>query len=245
MRRTDRLFDVIQALRTASGPLTAARLAERLEVTPRTIYRDIAVLQARQVPIEGAAGIGYVLRRGFDLPPLMFTIEEVEAIAVGARMLCRTGDQGLLAAAESVLSKITVALPDQLRDYLAMPPFFVADNGAPAPAFADLSVIREAIRDERKLRISYRDEQGTETERTIWPIAVAYCTAATLISAWCELRDDFRHFRVDRIRSLDPADAPFPVSGRSLFTRWIENIRLEHVERSERDRVPAAVRGAQ
>ena len=131
MRRADRLFDVIQALRTAKGPVTAHTLAERLEVTPRTVYRDIATLQARQVPIEGAAGIGYVLKRGFDLPPLMFTPDEVEAIAVGARMLSRTGDAGLQAAAGRVLSKITVALPDPLRGHLATPPLFVSERGAP------------------------------------------------------------------------------------------------------------------
>src|SRR6478609_10358539 len=108
MPRSDRLFDIIQHLRTASGPTTAATLAADLEVTPRTIYRDIATLQARRVPIDGAAGIGYVLRRGFDLPPLMFTAEEIEAIAVGARLVSRTGDPSLQAAAESVISKVTV-----------------------------------------------------------------------------------------------------------------------------------------
>src|SRR3954452_19093836 len=108
MRRSDRLFDIIQRLRTARGPMTAAALAEELEVTVRTVYRDIATLQARRVPIEGAAGIGYVLRRGFALPPLMFPLEEVEAIVVGARMLSRTGDASLQDAAESVLSKVTV-----------------------------------------------------------------------------------------------------------------------------------------
>src|SRR5438445_2613130 len=108
MRRSDRLFEIIQALRTAAQPVTAAALAEELEVTVRTVYRDVATLQARRVPIEGAAGIGYVLRRGFDLPPLMFTIEEIEAIAVGARLVSRTGDPGLQDAAESVLSKVTV-----------------------------------------------------------------------------------------------------------------------------------------
>src|ERR1700756_5762136 len=115
MRRSDRLFDVIQSLRTAKGPMTAAALAEQLEVTVRTIYRDVATLQARRVPIEGAAGIGYVLRRGFDLPPLMFTTDEIEAIAVAMRMLGRTGDHGLQSAAARVLSKVTVALPDALR----------------------------------------------------------------------------------------------------------------------------------
>src|SRR5579863_3277366 len=133
MRRADRLFDIIQVLRTQSRPITARELADRLEVTPRTIYRDIADLQARRVPIDGAAGIGYLLRRGFDLPPLMFTIEEVEAITVGVRMLGRTGDPGLQAAAQNVLSKVSVALPDMLGQHLAHPPFFVSDHGAPQP----------------------------------------------------------------------------------------------------------------
>src|SRR5579871_2375950 len=131
MRRADRLFDIIQRLRTARAPVTAAALAEDLEVTPRTVYRDVATLQARRVPIEGAAGIGYVLRRGFDLPPLMFTPDEIEAIAVGARLVSRTGDAGLQDAAESVLSKVTVVLPERLRDQLTAPPFFVSASGAP------------------------------------------------------------------------------------------------------------------
>src|SRR6185437_10806297 len=150
MRRADRLFDIIQRLRTARGPLTAAALAEELEVTVRTVYRDIATLQARRVPIEGAAGIGYMLRRGFDLPPLMFTVEEIEAIAVGARLVSRTGDLGLQDAAESVLSKVTVVLPEGLRAQLASAPIFVSGSGAPVPERIDLSTIRQAIREERK-----------------------------------------------------------------------------------------------
>ncbi len=116
MRRTDRLFDIIQALRGAKGPMTAADLAERLEVTPRTVYRDIATLQARQVPIEGAAGLGYLLRQGYDLPPLMFTAEEIEAILVGALLTRRTGDPGLKAAADSVLSKAIIYLTNTVAD---------------------------------------------------------------------------------------------------------------------------------
>ena len=115
MRRADRLFDIIQRLRTARGPLTAAAIAERLEVTVRTVYRDIAALQARRVPIEGAAGIGYVLRRGFDLPPLMFTTEEVDAIVTGARLVRRLRDPRLQEAADSVLAKVATVLPEALR----------------------------------------------------------------------------------------------------------------------------------
>ena len=222
MRRADRLFDIIQVLRTLSGPITAQALATRLEVTVRTIYRDIATLQARRVPIEGAAGIGYLLRRGFDLPPLMFTIEEIEAITVGARMLSRTGDPGLQSAADSVLSKVSVALPDMLWQHLAHPPFFVSRQGAPLPPIADLSTIRTAIRDERKLRIAYSDAQGARTSRVIWPVAVAYYVEATLIGAWCELRRDFRHFRADRIEDVDILEERFPVGRRALFDRWWE-----------------------
>ena len=188
MRRADRLFDIIQRLRTARGPMTAATLAEELEVTVRTVYRDVATLQARRVPIEGAAGVGYLLRRGFDLPPLMFTIEEIEAIAVGARLVSRTGDPALQDAAESVLSKVTVVLPERLRQQLAAAPFFVSASGAPVAARVDLAEVRQAIRDERKLWIAYADEKGTRSERVIWPIAVAYYVQATLVGAWCELR---------------------------------------------------------
>src|SRR5215469_16074896 len=143
MRRSDRLFDIIQRLRTARGPTTAAALAEELEVTVRTIYRDVATLQARRVPIEGAAGLGYVLRRGFDLPPLMFTTDEIEAIVVGARLVARTGDPSLQDAAASVLSKVTVVLPDALRAQLSSAPLFVSTSGAPVPQSVDLSVVRQ------------------------------------------------------------------------------------------------------
>ncbi len=222
MRRADRLFELIQFLRTAPGPVTAATLAAELEITVRTVYRDVAALQARRVPIEGAPGLGYVLKRGFDLPPLMFTADEIEAIAVGTRLLHRTGDAGLMEAAESVLSKITVALPEAMRAFLTAPPFYVSGRGVPSPPVADLSTIRVAIRNEHKLRIAYADERSNRTHRTVWPIAVAYYVEATLVSAWCELRNDFRHFRADRILSLDVLDERFPVSGRALMSQWLE-----------------------
>ena len=232
MRRSDRLFDVIQRLRTARGPMTAAALADELEVTVRTVYRDVATLQARRVPIEGAPGIGYVLRRGFDLPPLMFTTGEIEAIAVGARLVARTGDPGLQDAAESVLSKVTVVLPEALRAQLAAAPFFVSASGAPVPESVDLSTVREAIRDERKLHIAYVDEKGACTQRTIWPIAVAYYVQATLIGAWCELRLDYRHFRADRITALTVLDQCYPSDNGRLMAEWLA---LRQSERETRE----------
>jgi predicted DNA-binding transcriptional regulator YafY len=226
MRRADRLFDIIQTLRGAKGPMTAAQIAERLEVTPRTIYRDIATLQARRVPIEGAAGLGYLLRRGFDLPPLMFTAEEIEAILVGSLLTRRTGDPGLKIAADSVLSKVTAILPAALQDHLTSPSFFVSEHGASEPAIADLTLVRRAIRNRNKLEIDYADGQGELTKRRIWPMAVAYFVEVTLICAWCELRGDYRHFRADRIRSLKVSEETFSTSDGKLMTEWPDWFRL-------------------
>ena len=147
MRRADRLFDIIQSLRTAARPVTAAALADMLEVTPRTIYRDIAALQASRVPIEGAPGLGYVLRRGFDLPPLMFTADEADAIAIGVRLLRRLRDPKLLAAAESVLAKLAAVVPDPLQPLLVAAPVFVSDGSAPPVSGVDLAELRSAIRE--------------------------------------------------------------------------------------------------
>lgn len=221
MRRADRLFDIIQALRRASGPLTAAQLAEQLEVTVRTVYRDIASLQASRVPIEGAAGLGYLLRQGFDLPPLMFTRDEIEAILVGARLIKRTGDPGLQAAAEGVLSKLSVTLPPHLRDHLDLAPVYVSPAGAVTPQQADLTDIRTAIRDRRKLRLSYVDVDGKATERVVLPLAIAYFVEATLLCGWCELRQGQRNFRLDRIRQMALLEDSFADDHARLMAEWL------------------------
>ena len=221
MRRADRLFDIIQNLRTARGPLTAAALADKLEVTVRTIYRDIAALQASRVPIEGAAGLGYVLRRGFDLPPLMFTADEADAIAIGVRLLRRLRDPKLERAAESVLAKLASVVPPELQTQLAAASLYVSEGSAPAVAGIDLSQLRSAIRGNRKLRIAYIDEESHPTERTIWPLAMAYYVDVTLIGAWCELRQDYRHFRVDRILRSRLLEERFPAENGKLVAEWL------------------------
>jgi predicted DNA-binding transcriptional regulator YafY len=220
MRRADRLFDILQTLRVAKGPMTAATIAERLEVTVRTVYRDIATLQARRIPIEGAAGIGYVLRRGFDLPPLMFTADEIDAITVGVRMLRRVRDPGLQAAAENVLAKVATVLPDALRCGVTEAPFFVSEGNADTPQGIDLAELRRAIHETRKLWLAYADVEGRRTERTVWPIAMAYYVDVTLLGAWCELRSDFRHFRVERILASRILDDQFQKQGGQLMERW-------------------------
>ncbi len=183
MRPSDRLFDIIQRLRTARSPVTAAAIAAELEVTPRTVYRDIAALQASRVPIEGAAGLGYVLRRGYDLPPLMFTADEVDAVLVGMRLLRRTRDPGLQRAAESVLSKLAAVLPEPLRGALDTPPFHVSEGDAREPGAISLAELRVAIREANKLRITYRDLSGTASERVIRPVAMEYYVEVTLVCA--------------------------------------------------------------
>lgn len=212
MRRADRLFEIIQILRSARRALTAHDLGERLEVSKRTVYRDIAALQAMRVPIEGEAGVGYVMRPGYDLPPLNFDIEETEAILVGLRLLVRTGDQHLQRAAARVVAKI-----DAGADAGALQ---VVDWGAPAPSVVDTAMLRAAIRDERKLWLRYRDEAERETERVILPIAIVFYVEKVMIAAWCELRGDFRHFRADRALDCAFLDDFFGGRGEALRAEW-------------------------
>lgn len=227
MPRADRLFDIIQMLRLARRPTTAAEIAAELEVTPRTVYRDIALLQARRVPIEGAVGLGYALRRGFDLPTLMFTEDEVEAIAVALRLLHRTGDPGLMDAASGVAGKLASAMPEALREQFAGSSFGVSPRGAPPPAIDDIALVRRAIRQSRKLRLDYVNAQGEASTRTICPIAMEYYIEATLVCAWCEWRQDYRHFRTDRIRSARLLDAGFAGKARALRAGWAAVTRGE------------------
>ncbi len=207
MRRADRLLQIVQILRRRRKPTTADSLAEELEVSPRTVYRDMGALLASGVPIAGEAGIGYVLRAGYDLPPLMFTIEEIEAVVLGAQMVAKTGDALLARAAEDAVAKIATVLPAALRDELERTALFAPDFGRRAPI--DLAPVRAAVRRERKLKIAYRDGADRASERRIWPLLVAFLGDAALVGAWCELRQDFRTFRADRIESIEPLEERF------------------------------------
>jgi predicted DNA-binding transcriptional regulator YafY len=226
MGRSNRMFEVIQVLRGARKPLTAQALAERLEVAKRTIYRDIAALQAMRIPIEGEAGIGYVMRRGFDLPPLMLDADEVEAIVVGLALLQRTGDQGLQAAAASVGAKIALVLPQETGRSIDNKALQVSTWGAAAPGI-DMKAVRRAIREERKLRLGYLDAGNRPTQRVVKPIAVVYYIEVAVLAAWCELRGDFRHFRVDRIASLKTLTDRFTGEGVALRRGWEATRPLE------------------
>ncbi|MBF9196690.1 helix-turn-helix transcriptional regulator [Microvirga terrestris] len=221
MRKAARLFEIIQILRLARAPVTAARIAEQLEVTARSVYRDIAALQGMRVPIEGGRGIGYVLRPGFELPPLMFAVEEIEAMVLGLALLERTGDTGLKAAARHASRKIASAVPAPLRTSLEANALHAWGTITPAPEGIDLSLVRDAIRQERKLDVTYRDEQGRTTRRTIRPFALIYYSEAATIVAWCELREAIRHFRTDRIEGSEVRDDRFPGEGEHLRRDWV------------------------
>jgi predicted DNA-binding transcriptional regulator YafY len=220
MRKASRLFEIIQILRVAKKPMTAAAMAETLEVTVRSIYRDIAALQAMRVPIEGGRGIGYIMRPGFDLPPLMFSIEEMEAIVLSLALLERTGDNALKQAARRVNQKIAGAVPAPLRQAMDSKALYAWGSVAQAPDSFDLSMVRRAIRDEQKLVLDYRDELGRATERTIRPIALIYYSQTANIVAWCELRQAIRNFRSDRVEHCDTVEDFFKGKGDWLRELW-------------------------
>jgi predicted DNA-binding transcriptional regulator YafY len=226
MSRIGRMFEIIQMLRSTGSPLTAEAMAGALEVTKRTVYRDIAALQAMRVPIEGEAGIGYVMHPGYDLPPLMFDPEEIEAIVVGLAMLGRTGDKALLAAARRVGDKIADVLPgDADRDFRSRP-LYASDWTTIPGSVVQPATLRRAIRDEERLRLTYTDGARRETRRTVRPLAIIYYIEAVVLAAWCELRDDFRHFRVDRISAYAAAGKRFHGQGERLRALWREKQRL-------------------
>src|SRR5215207_616354 len=221
MRRTSRLFEIIQLLRSARKPLTAAALAETLEVTKRTVYRDVASLQAMSVPIYGEAGVGYVMRPGYDLPPLMLSVEEVEALVVALSLLGRTGDKGLKAAAETIRAKVASVLPQASKQPIDNVSLYAPAWGAAEPVNLDLSLVARAIREERKLVIAYCDEQGRASERVIYPLAIVYFVEVINVAAWCELRQAFRHFRADRIRTCSLSGGRFEGQSAELRARWL------------------------
>lgn len=215
MRRADRLFQIVQILRRRR--LTTARhLAESLEISERTVYRDIRDLAASGVPIEGEAGVGYRLR-GFDLPPLMFNREEVEALVLGARIVQSWTDPELARAASEALSKIEAALPRDRSHLVDGTPLFAPSDHWRVEIAVDLPTLRQAIRDSRKVRFRYIDAGGTPSERTVRPLGLSFYGPVWILAAWCELRQDFRAFRVDRIQDLEVLPGSFPPEpGRTL-----------------------------
>lgn len=220
MARAERLIALTQALRRRRRPVTANQLADELRVSDRTIYRDIVTLQGSGVPIRGEAGVGYILDAGFDLPPLMFTVEECEALMLGARFVRERADPQLVRAVEDAIAKIEAVLPAALRPHLAEAPLYAPIFGEPALDVVDVAVLRGAMREGRKIRLAYRDVAGSETIRILWPVLIAYYEQKCGLVAWCELRADFRFFRTDRMLALDVLSERIPRRRAVLVREW-------------------------
>ncbi|MBS0241694.1 MAG: YafY family transcriptional regulator [Proteobacteria bacterium] len=220
MARAQRLLDLIQLLRRHRRPVAGAALADELGISLRTLYRDIETLKAQGAHIDGEAGVGYLLRPGFMLPPLMLTEDEIEALVLGSRWVSERADGPLGDAARNALAKIGAVLPEDLRQGLDASSLLIGPGTAIAAGDAELPTIRSAIRAERKLRIAYADTQGRATKRVIWPFALAFFDRVRIVAAWCELRGGYRHFRTDRITSIRATEKRYPRRRAALLKEW-------------------------
>lgn len=225
MRRTERLFGIIQTLRSTKRPVTGQALANEFEVSLRTLYRDMAELIAQRVPVRGEAGTGYVIGDDFDMPPLMLTVDELEAAVLGAAWVAQRGDDALARGARDLVAKLSAAVPEHLRTV-------IFDSALKPMSFQlrevdgfDVSHIRAAIRDRKKVAIQYSDGGGQSSERIIWPILIGYMEDIRIVAAHCELRNDFRHFRTDRMSAGMVLEDRVPEPLHSLRKRWKQSQR--------------------
>jgi predicted DNA-binding transcriptional regulator YafY len=219
MSRAERLLELLQALRRRRAPVTGGALAQELGVSLRTLYRDIDSLRAQGASIEGEAGLGYVLKRGFTLPPLMFAPAEIDALALGLRWAARQGDSGLAASARDALAKIAAVLPPELADAVEDAPLMPVPTKRREGA-AILPHVRAALSERRKLELDYVDKSGEASLRVVWPVMIGFFETTLVLAAWCELRGDFRHFRLDRMRAARVLDAPVPARRSALTRDW-------------------------
>lgn len=201
MRRADRLFQITQYLR-GRRLTTARQLAQWLAVSERTVYRDIRDLSLSGVPVDGEAGVGYRIKPGFDLPPLMFNSNEIDALVIGMRMVQAWGGPQLGASAASALAKIVLALPKEKRDFVEATPLFAPSVEQDDGQGERLEAIRQAIGSRHKLLLDYRDAQARSSQRVVWPLALAFFGGTWVLAAWCETREDFRSFRLDRVQRM-------------------------------------------
>jgi predicted DNA-binding transcriptional regulator YafY len=216
MRRADRLFQIVQLLRRRRTVVTAAQIAAKLEVSERTVYRDMGDLIQSGTPIDGEPGVGYRLQPGYDLPPLMFDREEIQALVLGARIVRQVGDPALARASESILSKVAAVLPKDLEPLLAEARLYMPGLAKPPASAPGLAVAREALIAQRRLHMTYASERGNATERTVRPLGVFFWGRTWTLAAWCELRDGFRNFRLDRVTAVTIGEPFEEEAGRTL-----------------------------
>ncbi|MES2935260.1 MAG: YafY family protein [Pseudomonadota bacterium] len=225
MRRADRLFQIAQYLR-GRRLTTAAQLADWLSVSERTIYRDIRDLSLSGIPVEGEAGIGYRLTSGYDLPPLMFSANEVDALVIGMRMVQAWGGPQLGASAAAALAKVTMALPKDKRDFVEATPLFAPNVQLDSRHGERLEQIRQAIAKHISLLLNYVDAKAEPTQRVIWPLALVFWGGTWSIAAWCETRNDFRSFRLDRIQHMIEA-APYPDQSGQRLADFVRSVQAK------------------
>lgn len=228
MSRSARLLDLLQTLRTHRRPVSGAALAEATGVSLRTLYRDIATLQAQGAHITGEPGLGYVLHPGFLLPPIMLSSEEIEALVLGARWVRANTDERLRQSAAHALAKIAAVLPDDLRRDLETSALLVPNTRRGQEPDRDLGALRDAIKAGIKLDIAYRDERAQETTRRIWPVALGYFEGLRILVAWCELRQGFRHFRIDRMMTVTTTQELYPRRNEVLLAEWRRENGIVH-----------------
>jgi predicted DNA-binding transcriptional regulator YafY len=222
MSRAERLLNLIEEFRRRRRPVSGDELAQTLGVSIRTLYRDISSLRALGAGIEGEPGVGYVLRSGFLLPPIMFTMEEVDALILGSRWVSEKADKPLAEAARKAMARLTAVMPTELVDRVEAQSLVFTPSVEAQPETIDMTVVRRAIHLERKLRIHYKDEKDKTSERVIWPFLLVYFDGGLLISAWCEMRQGIRHFRTNRIDSLSDLSTRYPRRRHDLIKLWRE-----------------------
>lgn len=220
MRRTERLFQIIQILRSNRSPVTGRSLADELEISLRTLYRDMAELTAQRVPVTGEAGTGYVMDDGYDMPPLMLTADELEAAALGAAWVASNADPSLGRAARDLVSKLSDSIPKELRPIVLDSSSRSITTRPKIREHFDGATLRHAIRQRYKLQLTYRDQKETVTNRIVWPMLIAYLNSNRYIVAWCETRDDYRHFKTDRVHKIIVLDDKYPVRRAVLVKGW-------------------------
>ena len=237
MRRADRLFRIVQLLR--SGRLQTARsLAEKLQVSHRTIYRDVQDLQISGVPITGEAGVGYTLRRDFDIPPLMFDREEIAALVLGARMVEAWGGTQLTEAANRALRKIEAVLPPALRENIDDVLLYAPGFRAPEEVRRKLDQLHAAAQEQRVVLIAYTREDGEPSVRRLHPLALYFWGGVWTLTAWCEMRNDFRNFRVDRIQHAETLAEKFAPKAGQTLADFLQQVRAQ-LPQTDRQSRPA------
>lgn len=220
MRRTERLFQIIQILRSTRSPVTGRDLADELEISLRTLYRDMAELMAQRIPIIGEAGMGYVLDDGYDMPPLMLTPDELEAAALGAAWVASEADPSLARAARDLVSKLSEAIPKELQPIVLDASSKAIQTDSKVSERFDGALLRHAIRERYRLQLAYTDRDGGTTDRVVWPLFIAFLDRTRYLVGWCETREDYRHFKTDRIRELKVLAEKYPGRRAALIKEW-------------------------